>query len=243
MARMGDSWMNRREDSDQLRQRRENLEKLRALDVQPYPHRFEASGTVAAIAAEHAGRSGEDLENARPEAATAGRIVAIRSFGKARFLVLSDGKARLQAYVRKDSVSARDFEVVKLLDVGDVVGVAGRIFRTRTDELTVWAARVEFLAKCHVPLPEKWHGLKDVEIRYRQRYLDLIVNHPSREVFEVRGARDPRHPGVSRRARLPRGRDADDAAARRRCARAGRSSRTTTRSTCRCTCASRRSCT
>ena len=178
--------MNRREDSDQLRQRRENLEKLRALDVQPYPHRFEASATVSAIAAEHAGRSGEDLENARPEAAAAGRIVAIRSFGKARFLVLSDGKARLQAYVRKDSVSARDFEVVKLLDVGDVVGVAGRIFRTRTDELTVWAARVEFLAKCFEPLPEKWHGLTDIEIRYRQRYLDLIVNPPSRKVFEVR---------------------------------------------------------
>ncbi len=178
--------MNRREDSDQLRQRQENLEKLRALDVQPYPHRFEASDALSAIAAEHAGRSGEDLENARPEAATAGRIVAIRSFGKASFLVLSDGKARLQAYVRKDSVSARDFEVVKLLDVGDVVGVAGRIFRTRTDELTVWAVRVEFLAKCFVPLPEKWHGLTDIEIRYRQRYLDLIVNRPSREVFEAR---------------------------------------------------------
>ena len=178
--------MNRREDSDQLRQRQENLEKLRALDVQPYPHRFEASGTVAAIAAEHADRAAADLENARPEAATAGRIVAIRSFGKANFLVLSDGKARLQAYVRKDSVSARDFEVLKLLDVGDVVGVAGRIFRTRTNELTVWAERLEFLAKCHVPLPEKWHGLTDIEIRYRQRYLDLIVNRPSREVFEVR---------------------------------------------------------
>ena len=178
--------MNRREDSDQLRQRQENLAKLRALDVQPYPHRFEASDAVSAIAAEHAGRSGEDLENGRPEAATAGRIVAIRSFGKASFLVLSDGKERLQAYVRKDSVSARDFEVVKLLDVGDVVGVAGRIFRTRTDELTVWAARVEFLAKCFVPLPEKWHGLTDIEIRYRQRYLDLIVNRPSREVFEAR---------------------------------------------------------
>ena len=178
--------MNRREDSDQLRQRQENLEKLRALDVQPYPHRFAASGAVSAIAAEHAGRSGEELEDARPEAATAGRIVAIRSFGKANFLVLSDGKARLQAYVRKDSVSARDFDVLKLLDVGDVVGVEGRIFRTRTDELTVWADRIEFLAKCHVPLPEKWHGLKDVESRYRQRYLDLIVNPDARRVFEVR---------------------------------------------------------
>ena len=178
--------MNRGQDRDQLRQRRENHEKLRALGVQPYPHRFDATGTVSAIAAEHGGRSGENLEDARPEAATAGRIVAIRSFGKANFLVLSDGRARLQAYVRKDSVSARDFDVFKLLDVGDVVGVAGRIFRTRTDELTVWAARIEFLAKCFVPLPEKWHGLTDIEIRYRQRYLDLIVNAEARRVFEVR---------------------------------------------------------
>ena len=100
--------------------------------------------------------------------------------------MLSNGRARLQAYVRKDSVSAREFDVLKLLDVGDVVGVAGRVFRTRTDELTVRATRIEFLAKCFVPLPEKWHGLTDVEIRYRQRYLDLIVNPPSRQVFEVR---------------------------------------------------------
>ena len=154
--------------------------------VEPYPHRYDASATVSSIVREHGDRTGEDLEAARPEAAVAGRIVAIRRFGKANFLVLSDGKARLQAYVRKDSVSPRDFDLFKLLDVGDVVGAAGRIFRTRTDELTVWAERLEFLTKCLVPLPEKWHGLKDVEIRYRQRYLDLIVNPEARDVFEVR---------------------------------------------------------
>ena len=175
-----------KQDTDQLRQRRENHEKLRALGVQPYPHRYDASDTVSAIVGEYGGRSGQELEDARPGAAVAGRIVGIRSFGKANFLVLSDGRQRLQAYVRKDSVSARDFDLLKLLDVGDVVGVAGRIFRTRTKELTIRAARIEFLAKCLEPLPEKWHGLKDVEIRYRQRYLDLIVNPPSREVFEVR---------------------------------------------------------
>ena len=178
--------MNSGQETDQLRQRRENLEKLRALGVQPYPHRFDASDTVSSIVEAHGDRSGEALEAGRPEASAAGRIVAIRKFGKANFLVLSDGKARLQAYVRKDSVSARDFDLFKSLDVGDVVGVAGRIFRTRTDELTVWAAGLAFLAKCLVPLPEKWHGLKDVEIRYRQRYLDLIVNPDARQVFEVR---------------------------------------------------------
>ena len=83
-------------------------------------------------------------------------------------------------------MSERDFEVFRLLDFGDFVGVEGHLFRTRTNELTIWASRLEFLAKCHVPLPEKWHGLTDVEIRYRQRYLDLIVNPEAREVFQVR---------------------------------------------------------
>ena len=169
-----------------MRQRRENFDQLRALGVQPYPHRFERSDAVSAILDTHGGRTGEELEAARPAAATAGRIVAIRSFGKANFLVLSDGKARLQVYVRKDSVSAHDFDMLKLLDIGDHVGVAGRVFRTRTDELTVWAERLQFLAKCFEPLPEKWHGLADVEIRYRQRYLDLIVNPDARRVFEAR---------------------------------------------------------
>ena len=105
--------------------------------------------------------------------------------GKANFLVLSDGKSRLQAYVREDSVKPRDFDLFKLLDVGDLVGVEGRVFRTRTDELTVRAERLELLAKCFEPLPEQWYDT-DVETRYRQRYLDLIVNPASRPVFEVR---------------------------------------------------------
>ena len=170
-------------------QRRLNHHDLGNLDpaVASYPARFESAESVSEIVDAHGNCSGEELEDERPETVTAGRIVAIRSFGKANFLVLSDGKSKLQAYVRKDSISARDFAVFKLLDVGDLVGVAGRIFRTRTNELTVWAARLEFLAKCFEPLPEKWHGLTDVEIRYRQRYLDLIVNPASRQVFETRG--------------------------------------------------------
>ena len=171
---------------DECRQRRVKHQALRALGVDPYPARFDRSDSVSAIVETHRPRSAEELEDARPETVTAGRIVAIRSFGKANFLVLSDGKARLQAYVRKDSVSARDFDLFKLLDVGDLVGVAGRLFRTRTDELTVWIERLEFLAKSFEPLPEKWHELSDVETRYRQRYLDLIVNPASRRVFETR---------------------------------------------------------
>ena len=136
--------------------------------------------------AEHGAKSGEELEAARIEVRTAGRILAIRSFGKANFLVLSDGTARVQVYLRQDSLPERDFQIFKLLDFGDWVGVSGRLFRTRTHEFTIHASSLEFLAKCLLPLPEKWHGLQDVEIRYRQRYLDLIVNPESRRVFEVR---------------------------------------------------------
>ena len=115
----------------------------------------------------------DELEAERPETITSGRILGIRSFGKANFLVLSDGRQTIQAYVRQDALPPLDFQIFKLLDFGDWVGVEGRLFRTRTNELTIWASRLHFLAKCLLPLPEKWHGLTDVEIRYRQRYLDL----------------------------------------------------------------------
>ena len=141
---------------------------------------------MSALVDAHGATAAADLETAQVHTATAGRVLIVRSFGKARFLVISDGRKRIQVYVRQDALSERDFRVAALLDVGDLVGVEGRLFRTRTDELTVWAARLEFLAKCHLPLPEKWHGLTDVETRYRQRYLDLIVNPGSREVFEAR---------------------------------------------------------
>ncbi len=177
-------------DSDQRAQRRANLAALADLGVPVYPHAFRPADrdteTVSALVDAHGGARGEDLENAPVHTATAGRILIVRSFGKARFLVISDGRKRIQVYVRQDSLSERDFRVAALLDIGDQIGVEGRLFRTRTDELTVWAARIEFLAKCHRPLPEKWHGLTDVETRYRQRYLDLIVNPGSRAVFEVR---------------------------------------------------------
>ncbi len=174
------------QESDQIVQRRANLEELKKLGVDPYPRKFEVDAAIEPIVAAHGEKSGEQLEAEQPRTRTAGRIIGIRSFGKANFLVLSDGKQRLQVYLRQDSLPERDFQVFKLLDFGDWVGVEGRLFRTRTNELTVWASRLEFLAKCLLPLPEKWHGLQDVEIRYRQRYLDLIVNPDSRRVFEVR---------------------------------------------------------
>ena len=178
--------MSHERETDQRRQRRENLDQLRALGVEPYPHRFAATDTVSALVESCGDADGETLEARRVQTAAAGRVLAVRSFGKANFLVISDGRQRIQVYVRKDSVSERDFRLFALLDLGDLVGAAGRVFRTRTNELTIWAERLEFLAKCLVPLPEKWHGLTDVETRYRQRYLDLIVNPDARRVFETR---------------------------------------------------------
>jgi lysyl-tRNA synthetase, class II len=173
-------------ESDLLRQRKANLDELIKLGVDPYPRSFARTDTIEALVNAHGGKPAEELEASRIQTTTAGRVIAIRSFGKANFLVLSDGGARIQVYLRKDGLSERDFAVFKLLDFGDYVGVEGRLFRTKTNELTIWASRLEFLAKCFIPLPEKWHGLQDVEIRYRQRYLDLIVNPDSRRIFEVR---------------------------------------------------------
>ncbi len=174
------------QESDQVVQRRANLEELKKLGVDPYPHRFEADTPIEAVVRQYKDSSREQLEDAKPRVRVAGRILAIRPFGKANFLVISDGRARIQAYIRQDTLPARDFEIFRLLDLGDWIGVEGPLFRTKTNELTVNAQQLAFLAKCLLPLPEKWHGLQDIEIRYRQRYLDLIVNPDSRQVFEVR---------------------------------------------------------
>jgi lysyl-tRNA synthetase class 2 len=173
-------------EEEQRAQRRANLDAITKLGISPYPHQFETEHTVSELVARHGASSKDALEATRVETVTAGRIVSIRNFGKASFFVLSDGRSRIQVYVRQDALSERDFAVSRLLDYGDYIGVAGHLFRTKTNELSIWASRLEFLAKCFIPLPEKWHGLQDVEIRYRQRYLDLIVNPDVRRVFEVR---------------------------------------------------------
>jgi len=171
---------------EQLEQRRANLTELEKLGVDVYPRSFERRHTVTELVDAYGQHSHDELESARIETITSGRILGIRAFGKANFLVLTDGHAKIQVYIRQDSVPELDFRIYRLLDFGDWVGVEGRLFRTRTNEFTIWASRLHFLAKCLLPLPEKWHGLTDVEIRYRQRYLDLIVNPDSRRVFEMR---------------------------------------------------------
>jgi lysyl-tRNA synthetase, class II len=173
-------------ESDLLRQRRANFDELVNLGIDRYPRAYDRTHAVAELVAAYASRTRDELDAEPVQVGTAGRILAIRSFGKANFLAISDGEARIQVYIRQDSLSARDFSVFKLLDFGDFVGVEGKLFRTKTNELTIWASSLVFLAKCFIPLPEKWHGLHDVETRYRQRYLDLIVNPDSRTVFVVR---------------------------------------------------------
>jgi lysyl-tRNA synthetase class 2 len=171
---------------EQAQQRQANLAELSTLGVEIYPRSFERRHTISALVDAYGQRTHDELEAEHVTTISSGRILTIRSFGKANFLVLSDGHARIQAYVRQDALPELDFKIFKLLDFGDWVGVEGRLFRTKTNELTIWATRLHFLAKCLLPLPEKWHGLTDVEIRYRQRYLDLIVNPDSRRVFETR---------------------------------------------------------
>jgi lysyl-tRNA synthetase class 2 len=171
---------------EQVEQRRATLSELSKLGIEIYPRTFERRHTISALVDSYGQRTHDELEGERIDTITSGRILAIRAFGKANFLVLSDGHAKIQAYLRQDSMPELDFKIYKLLDFGDWVGVEGRLFRTKTNEFTIWASRLHFLSKCLLPLPEKWHGLTDVEIRYRQRYLDLIVNPDSRRVFETR---------------------------------------------------------
>jgi lysyl-tRNA synthetase class 2 len=171
-----------------IENRRKNFEEIRRQVGNVYPDRFDASATVSELAAKFEGVAAEALEAAPERVRVAGRILAIRIQGKAAFLDLSDGRARLQVYVRKDAVGDAAWELFRSLDLGDWIGVAGPMFRTRTGQLSVKAESVAFLAKCLKPLPEKWHGLRDVERRYRQRYLDLAVNPESRAVFEKRAA-------------------------------------------------------
>ena len=122
----------------------------------------------------------------------AGRMVSYRLMGKAGFAHLQGNGKRLQIYVRKDAVGEAGFALFHLLDLGDSIGVRGHLFRTKTNELSVWVEQLTFLSKAFLPLPEKWHGLADVEIRYRQRYLDLIANEKAREAVSYTHLEDAR---------------------------------------------------
>src|SRR5690242_18065375 len=173
-------------DSDQVEVRKEKPARLRALGVEPYPNDFKPSQSASEIAGKFADASEQALAEAPKDLRVAGRIVAIRRMGKASFFHIQDRRGRLQVYIQQNRVGEETYNLFRTLDVGDIVGVSGYLFRTRTRELTLEAEGLRLLAKCLRPLPEKWHGLSDIEARYRQRYLDLMVNPESRRVFEKR---------------------------------------------------------
>jgi lysyl-tRNA synthetase class 2 len=172
-------------EDDLLEQRLRRVREIEALGFRAYGQRFEFTHTIPQIVAEYSAKTAEELEppvNVR----IAGRIQTIRRMGKAGFAHLTQGGGKLQIYVKKDAVGEQDYGLFQLLDLGDLAGAEGYLFRTRTGELSVHVTRLYFLAKTLLNMPEKWHGLEDVEIRYRQRYLDLIANPDSRTVFLTR---------------------------------------------------------
>ena len=172
--------------NEQQQQRLKKLESLRSSGIQPYGSRYAVSDRAGALIRRHGDKSKEQLEQERIGCTIAGRIVALRRFGKAAFAVLQDGADRLQVYLKKDLLDETAYKVCEELDLGDWIGVGGALFRTKTNEFTVEVRALTFLSKALRPLPEKWHGLTDVEMRYRQRYVDLIANPSVHEIFATR---------------------------------------------------------
>ena len=163
--------------------RKDKLKQIEALGQMAYPYRYESTHTIPQIVDQFSSKAGPELESERVNVSVAGRLMSIRVQGKAGFAHLQQGGKRLQIYVKLDFVGEKGFQLYKLLDIGDYIGVSGYLFRTRTNELTVHVEEITFLVKDLLPLPEKWHGLQDVETRYRRRYVDLTMNPDVREVF------------------------------------------------------------
>ncbi|MHC1743769.1 MAG: lysine--tRNA ligase [Syntrophobacteraceae bacterium] len=169
-----------------LRERLQKAEQLEADGVPLYPNGFSTPDPIDGIVSGFGSKTAAELEAAPHAFVVAGRIMALRSFGRSIFMHLQDAGGRLQIYVQQNQVSKECFSAVKRLDIGDIVRASGSLFRTKTDELTLLAKELTLLTKSLRPLPEKYHGLKDIEIRLRQRYVDLIVHDTVREVFRKR---------------------------------------------------------
>jgi lysyl-tRNA synthetase class 2 len=172
-------------EQELLDQRLQRIREIEALGYRAYGRRFDFTHTIPEIRSAYGSKKAEELEP-RVNARLAGRVETIRRMGKAGFAHLLAGGERLQIYVKSGTLPERDYQLFQLLDIGDIVGAEGYLFRTRTGELTLHVERLEFLAKTLLTMPEKWHGLEDVETRYRQRYLDLISNPEVRKIFLVR---------------------------------------------------------
>ncbi|MFQ6111115.1 MAG: OB-fold nucleic acid binding domain-containing protein, partial [Nitrospinota bacterium] len=174
-------------EGEQVAQRRRKLAELKASGVNPYPNRFRPSHAIGELVERYGPLPGEAFEAEREKEFTvAGRLMAKRLQGKIIFLDLRDGTGKIQVFCRANDLPAQAFWLAQRGDLGDFFGIKGGIFKTRSGELSIWARQITLLSKALRPPPEKWHGLKDVEIRYRQRYLDLIANPRVRKLFELR---------------------------------------------------------
>jgi len=168
--------------------RLEKIDKIKELGLECYPYAFDVRDELSLINKNYSDFNNEKFEEKKIEVKTAGRIIALRKMGKSAFLHIFDGEEKIQIYIRKDIVTEEEFTLFKLLDIADIIGVSGTLFKTKSDELTILVSELKFLTKSLHPLPEKWHGLQDKELRFRQRYLDLIVNEKSRKIVKIRSA-------------------------------------------------------
>ncbi|MGD9344451.1 MAG: lysine--tRNA ligase [Candidatus Aminicenantes bacterium] len=176
------------EKTEQELVRREKMQKLAREGVELFPHKVEMTHTIFDIVSQYKDLTNEELEAKKISVIVPGRILSIRKMGRAIFFHIADSRTKLQVYLREDKLGEEKFSQFSLLDIGDIISASGSLFKTRTGELTLLCQSFTFLAKCLHPLPEKWHGLQDVELRYRKRYLDLIMNPEQREVFRMRSA-------------------------------------------------------
>jgi len=167
-----------------IQQRKQKLEELRKMGVDPYPHSFSTTHNINQVRTRYGNLKAE--EKTRETVTLAGRILSLRRMGKASFADIKDETGKLQIYIREDVLGEGNYEIFRKLDIGDFVGVTGRVFSTKTGELSIQVENILLLAKSLRPLPEKWHGLRDIETRYRQRYMDLVVNEEVKGVFLTR---------------------------------------------------------
>ncbi|MGQ9921279.1 MAG: lysine--tRNA ligase [Desulfobacca sp.] len=169
-----------------IRQRREKIRALRAAGIEPFANTFRPTHRVADLVATYGHLSQEELANRTETFRLAGRLMLMRQFGKATFFHFQDDSGRLQGYIQRQEVGPEAYTLFKQLDLGDIIGLNGRLFRTKTQELTLAVQNFVLVTKAIQPLPEKYHGLTDVELRYRRRYVDLMVNPEVRDVFRRR---------------------------------------------------------
>lgn len=172
--------------SEMLQIRRGKLDELRELGIDPFGKKYERTNHAGELISKYDGMTHDELEEANVKVSVAGRLMAKRGMGKAIFAHVQDLSGKIQVYVRQDSVPADKFAAFRLLDLGDIIGVTGTVFKTKTGETTIKVDDVEILTKSLYPLPDKYHGLKDVELRYRQRYVDLIINPEVQQTFILR---------------------------------------------------------